>query len=1791
MRFTTTHFRDSADCSPRWIFAKPREGADVSGESSELLKRLNSPRSFTVADIRKLEQYQRTEGELTAEHKARLNSLAEFHLSLVSQDFDADAPARTLFELRYSGLWKNIRKPIADRVEVMLSNQRKKLQPLFDRDISSFSNQDMERYLRYYQSFHLKARRAKLTPHDKEFAETVAKKFVDHAHKLMAGYKIVDGKIVPADKNTEIDYLQALRTKDKLFILQTYRMFSDQYDWAPRHDGSTGTAENLKAFSKCVVTDMIENLDDDVRRIEYLPLWEVIEDLTENESLSFVSLTVDQQGKLKEFTKRARSMHLVNWVKNWQKSGNSLLLPEHIQALKDIKEEPKQEFFGADEGEVQKVIEEFSRDNGKLYIEQTMPDGKAKFIDVIEAIETEKEKTNYKKSFKAFEKTRDALLNHSDFLAVKSGINASGEGASSYGESQLKALENFLKDPNLFDEGEEETAAKAGKDSPWKAKLEDYLENFLDDKSKGLKTIMASDDFKSSKPIKDFYNLIENFRKNPCGEDFMRQELDARAKIRELQNKAAQHEAQVSQYIALAKTFSQLNESADKSLDDYNAGLRGRIASRRLAAADLAVLFDDDEKTQAGLDLGNEVDVKNFTEKLRTFREAFGQIVSELVSDVETGIEDVGGLGVTDEDRLRLWFEVLDKALGQKNVREKIQKNAPLKEAYQNILQDREGQLPLSSNLLIESALTHYREQIYDGIMKPVNPSERVDGVLAGDTERPTEKFLSDYLSRYDRMHQDLYQAEEKQSRVQTGQREYLRHKQENESLQDKVRQGLYQRIGKVDREIFMDQLQQYTIPGADVLAVLGALQESRDIYSELMETPVDSPEFKRTRFYQILSSVIQEGLAEKYIPEIGHWYILWQAKNHNEAILDDIGGRLMKGTNQAPGLEVLNSIRLRAVEFEGDFDIIHSQFNHDFSHWNSRIAGGESIEHTELSTLFIRINSELIPKINSVTQNLEAVLVDEFPDYEMTFIRSYVQQIKEAVKRLELQLKTLDKVYQGATWTRDSETDLKRLKDAFLEIKSAFSLENGTLSSYNKNIQEGFEKIPETVTYLKDELGLFEPGGKKKAEEKFKKLHKEYEPTFEVYKERNEKVVEYLQKDIRSLSAEDFKERHSKTKQEATLMIEEIEKSVETYDRGWQRFSEPNYFEDNFYAKYQDPKLQAEALLDFQTWPILEKQIKSLNKINDGNGKWIKAYEGKKFWGLPVLHPANWPKFSIKYTFSLLDLFYRMPKKLFEAFDRREERRRERAVAEIGTAIFGDSAMGKEFQRMRWEEEDKRVKEFETRYDQENFDVWETALYRINHPNQKDEARALINLLVKEGYMRWDKPALWRTLENLQRPKKITWNIPQDLQNKSLDEIMEMVGEACSHIWTTKIFTDWDGQLEGNHKKQMESNYKNFDRMCNRAGALDEYFSDAMEKWKNGDTSVNPAEFEGFLHRAFELAKYNGQGGDKRWFYLIMGMTLKNHRGETLLSHESKDRFNKIHLKTMPFFDFFVDNACSKLDGMPVPDGTPGAHKGSWTHDDIECWGKFMMQETGNSFSDPAKNYAASEKFVFQYVLNSPVARLRADRMGRAAGQSQDHDDAHIHGAGASYQNILQMLNRSSQGSDTISPDFAAQLTQAYEPFMRHNAEYLKTQEALLGGTPGWEELRKEKLTEIGLMIRKMFLVTNTLAGNYHGHSAQSPQTLDQKYWNNDPTMTGIQENRQTINTGVRTLLDIAGESISDRTYEFTGVLEVGDNYNERKGNPDYQAVSAEVARVLNDESLFSNVDNIQKWLDRMYP
>ncbi len=1778
---------------------KPREGDYADLDGAGVLEKLKSPRTFGVSDIRKLDQLQRHEGTLSAEHKAQLNSLAEYHLSLIGDGFDGSMPSRMLFELRYSNLWKHLRKPVADRVETMNSKQREKLQSLFDRGIESFSHTEMEQFMRYYQSFHLKARRHKLTAQDQVFAKTISQKFVDYAHGLLQGFKIVGGEIKSANPNSDAPGRGNMRVRDKIFVLQVYRMFGRQYDWAPRSDGLPGTADYLKGFSQAIVRELATELtpagDGQAQlRVELLPLWELVEDLVENEHLSFNQLNEDQKLKLREFAQHARSAHLLTWVKEWQRAGNVLLLPEHLKALRQVRENATDQVFGKDPEQRKEILQRFTEENGKVYVDVpgTGKDGKSERKEVLKAIEEEADKVDYIRAQNAFIDTRDEFRRGSVYLAFKRGIN--GENGATFGGEQsaeFADLEAILNNTLNLDNPEqdldridsEKEAKEKGLASPWVLEIESDLDTF----SERISQALANADLGESRDLKEFNNVFNNFAKYPFGNDFETKKKESQKNIETFKAKASESDARIKQYLDLIDNFTQTDKGVDEVLQKYNAGLRGRIESRRLTAADLAVLFESDldADIQAALDLEAVVDPNQFVQKLQNFRNGFAQLIEPLIGDIIGEFNLQGQLSVSDEDRMRLWFAVLDKALGHQNIRSKIANNAGLQQQFEDIVNDSFGEVGISSSMLLDSTLSHYRGQIYDQISNNIQLRNQVANVLGADGDDVGDKILQDYLSRYDRMHNHVYESTAKQDAVEAGHKAFVRDRQADLTHQDTVRQNLYQTVGKVDRDQFGALLDKYSrLPVEQQDALLEQLN-NRDVYFNLLEQGIDTEGFRRTQFFQLLSPVVPAELHNTALPELAQRYILWQTKAQNEKVLDDVGYRLMNGAPGVPGRHQLQKIKLRASEFEGDFAIVQSQFRHDFDHWNKRLMTGESVEHGEMSDFFGAISGSMILRLRAIVSNASATLSAEFPEYAETFVSSYIYKIRSAIDQLEFEVQTLDRLYDGSTWDRNSSHDLMRIKNAFTNIKNAFSLEHGDLREFEERLQSSFDDIPSTVTYLKDHLGLYEPGGKKKAELKFKKMQRKYEPTYLAYKDRSEKVIKLLKKDIDKYNAKDFKARHGMTKPSAQKMINEMTDSVETYSRGWERFDDPNYFENDFMVKYEDPERQAEALLDFQTWPILESEVKNLSKLNKDYNDWIKHYEKKKFLGTSLLHRANWPRFGVKYTFSLVDLFYRLPKKVFEAFERREERRRERAVANLGVSLFGNSGIGKEFKRMQWEEEDKRVKEFEGQYENENFDFWEAELYKIKGPHQKDEARALINLLIKEGYMRWDKPALWRTLERLQSPVLYRWN-PGDLENKKLDDIIAKVGDACSYIWTPKIFTDWDGQLEGNQKKQMESNYKNFDRMCNIRGSLDEYFSETIDKWRNGDKSINPAEYEGFLHRAFENAKFNSEP-DRRWFYLILGMTIKNDRGETLLSHEAMSRFNKTHLKALPYFDFFVDGGCWKKDGMPVPEGTPGAHEGSWNHQDVQAWGDFMLNFVGGSFADSNRNGKASTAFFFKYVLNSPTAKLRADRFARMGGKEQDHDDAWMHGAGASYQNLVQLLNRSSQGMDTISPDFAANLAQSYKLYMENTREYLQEMEAAVGNSPEWPQWKEAKLLEAGQMMQKMFMVVNTLAGNYHGNDRTAPQTLDRKYWINDPNGTGVKDNRALINKGMKRLLEMSGESVDDSIFDYTGVLAIGDNYEDRKKNDGYKAVTAEVTRILNDESIYSNLANVERFLN----
>ncbi len=789
-------------------------------------------------------------------------------------------------------------------------------------------------------------------------------------------------------------------------------------------------------------------------------------------------------------------------------------------------------------------------------------------------------------------------------------------------------------------------------------------------------------------------------------------------------------------------------------------------------------------------------------------------------------------------------------------------------------------------------------------------------------------------------------------------------------------------------------------------------------------------------------------------------------------------------------------------------------------------------------------------------------------------FMRQYMPGIDMAFNDINTHV---DLLQENRKFTGDEQL-FGKIRLGFLNLHKWLNFSEGEVAGLQNNIENRLfshvnddnqqeSGFSETVQSLKnyDVFG----NDPQKATDKFRKVRAEFNKSFYDYESTIGKVNKRIKFDLQKLSDENFEKKYNITRSDAELVIERNQETQKDFNDYWKKYNEPNYFSE-WIKSYKNgtDKEKFQAITEFQDFERLGNTAEIAYKDAESLNKWIQEW---KEYGENERRNKWYNRMGTR-QISLYSI-YLIVKEAIDIVETRWKRKQDSMAYQLGQELFGDSPWGKEFRRKAEESEEERVKQWESNYDELN--VWEVAKY-LYKTNDSDEAKACINVLNKKGYLKWDNPQLWRTLMRLN--KGVSFLIPEDM-SLDINEIAKKVGRSCEVIWSKEVFRQWDTEMDENMSKAKSSREKEFRdltdvTMENGASGLSTELAGMLERWNRGETAeVYPDKFVAFLNLAFAQGKLNSQP-DKRWYYLIKGVSTKNPQGQPLISKSVFMQFTNELLSNMPYFEFFVDKGSWKKNGAIVPEGTPGAHTGPWTYEDYMGWGD-MMGDNGGSFlvdtSEAIKDDV--ENFFYEVVDMSPAARGRVKRMGRTANQNADHDDGETFFTGLETSEVMQMLSSSSQGNQQASNDFWRAWLAGFDRYMRQRKRIIKKNDTLYHDNPNWPKEKKEILLDVGEKLKAAVAVSQTLSGTKTTERT-TPLIWNEAEWEESKKLTlkKAQTSKDEINSMMFSVLDQKGDP--DNLKEvLTADFYTKGSTKQIKEAPGWTDANTKVEKLISDE------------------
>ncbi|NCP67470.1 hypothetical protein GW756_02205 [bacterium] len=1223
------------------------------------------------------------------------------------------------------------------------------------------------------------------------------------------------------------------------------------------------------------------------------------------------------------------------------------------------------------------------------------------------------------------------------------------------------------------------------------------------------------------------------------------------------------------------------SKEADKALQSHKKYFNARLKAGRLLAVDLDLMAQLNQNDQPGLsDLISDGDPSKAHQVLGLITETRSLVEEALASELQ--INDLNNLSETE-------LAKVDKFLSYEGVLQTISKiktsgkESPLLKNFEQL--DKAG--VLDARQVINAVTLDVRRDIMQNI--------------ESEQTRNSENY-NQFISHYSRQHHAINNTDQV-SKMLNFSADIQKEKQEK--VHD-VYEHAYEKVSslfaKAEEGALLEGLNKILRTGVSASSVLNQIQarlpEGGFIHSA-----------NKLQLSGYKSAIVNE-LKGKVTPENDD-------RNHLEQIAQDLLAKLdqMKaaevakealkhGANQIEQTDEDNlgvsdrlelSRRTRLVQVEASN--VGEEFQNHLDQIKLSISKGENPDYL-VSSFLQNYDHHLKPRFNALRDAMVAECDLHFDGKRIKFTENLEREITQSLTHLDTGVEQLRKNHN------DKERDLSNTDAGFKTLNALvnskilplFDLKNGTLAKAESyKLDSTLHNAAKTHQYVRDELGVLQPEGAEKAREKYKNQLSEYKATVSDYQSAWEGAKERLEKDLKKFNEEEFLYKHHLPKKQARKILSTNEARLQ--DANWMldffsgkdespyKGGEASVF-DKWLADYENPETQPKALKFMDNFKefknVLGPEQEDFAGETTGLLSFRRDYDNNK--------PTLWFKKRYKITVSWYSLrsIFMMGKQAWEFWSKRTERRNDRMASELGSKLFGESWLGREFARDSNEKQDQRVSDFKNVHKSSNykqlFHIIESA---TNAQNDKDEVQAAVELVMEKGELRWDSPEFLGMLGRLQ--DTVTFNPEEDIKQyiENPAQLKQRIGMAVTEIWDRPTWLQWKEDLPSKYKSRVDSHNNDYREEVQK-GSVDTYLGNVLEQWGSGaemDTNFERSKFESYLRNAFDNGEMNGYpNGDRRWYYLIMGLTLKNAQGDTILSPDTLSRFGELQNK-MPFMDAFDDGNSAKLNGRVVPDGTPGSHK-NWTYEDFQAWAKYF-----EGIDPRTANSAANKKHTIQCVrtwLNETLLTTNdsQDRMGKVQLTGIDRDDAGILPLLVSSERLRDGILRYASGDKRPADDkYYVNLIGSFENNFNDSVAYMKRiltvedKEA-----PGYEDRKKTQLLRFGEMMRSYFMISQVLAGNWDTGGSVGAVVLSQAEWNNNDCDAQYDRVTDSISQF------LGGEEGSKVRFLKDKHIQKQKSGEYRKSNPDTEEAKAwnNANEIYEDKSKkFQNIDLIQSFIE----
>ncbi len=296
------------------------------------------------------------------------------------------------------------------------------------------------------------------------------------------------------------------------------------------------------------------------------------------------------------------------------------------------------------------------------------------------------------------------------------------------------------------------------------------------------------------------------------------------------------------------------------------------------------------------------------------------------------------------------------------------------------------------------------------------------------------------------------------------------------------------------------------------------------------------------------------------------------------------------------------------------------------------------------------------------------------------------------------------------------------------------------------------------------------------------------------------------------------------------------------------------------------------------------------------------------------------------------------------------------------------------------------RMERLSDREEQEGFhdEYWDlpisTIHERLSKTKDKKEATSCLVVLITKGLLHFDDPVFLQTLNRFQEAEKC--KIPEDL-NTPLPNFIEKVFSALSQFLPEKYLKEYKADWKKANKQAFQATQLEFKSYESEPQTRTKILSEMLQNWKKGKNlrDIDPGRYEGFLMNAFKYDKLNSFStleSEERFYFLILGATVKNPSGQSLLSRDIFEKFATEFIADCGELEFFTDKTSWKKDGKIVKPNSRGAEQRAWNYTDYLKWGE-MLGSRKRSFSP---NKFLIKRFFDENILKSPDVQVRLKKL-----------------------------------------------------------------------------------------------------------------------------------------------------------------------------------------------------------------